>query len=753
MRLRILMVLGWLIGGAGSVVAQQGNDPIVVSDLLKIQQLSNVTVSPDGRHVVYTVRSIVEDPDEAGDYSYRTHLHLVSMDGSRPARSLTQGDRSASQPAWHPDSERLAFVRSVKGTSQIFVLSLLGGEPYQMTDVAYGASLPRWSPDGSTLLFAASLSAEEVKDMTGEQPAWPEERPLRSWDDTDGAEPNPDGSLAEIRAWLAENRNGNNPRVFNRLNLQGELDLAPQRTYRHLFVMDDIPLAEPRAITQGYYSFSSGVWLPDGHQVIVSGAPIDHTHPDRVRESDLFVVDVTDGGRSLFLDIEGYSVTNPIVHPSGSMIAFSARDQNDPGYAQTELGIFAIHGRSAPELLTLGFDRSLSNPKWSKEGWFLYMTAPTDGGFPLYRMTVDDALAPVDSQAVSQSTFAAEQIQINNLDIDRLTGLERGVRSYDVSDASVFYVLTEVANPFELYTNTTGFATEQRLTDHHATWLSSKRLSLPEAHTLRREEYTIPYWIMPPTVREEGQTYPLLLEIHGGPSSMWGPGEATMWHEFQYFAARGYGIVYSNPRGSGGYGHAFKQANYQDWGVGPAGDVLATVDAAIRERWVDPNRLVVTGGSYAGYLTAWIVSQDHRFKAAAAQRGVYDLGTFMGEGNAWRLVPNHFGGYPWEDEVPDSVANNEGAVGQSIRDILFANSPLTFVNDIQTPLLIMHGDNDLRTGVIQSEILYKSLKILNRPVEYIRYPQAGHDLSRSGNPRQRMDRILRIHEFLGRYVE
>lgn len=743
MRLRILLLMGWLVSG-GAVFAQNGDEPIVVSDLLRIEQLGNVTASPDGRHVVYTVRSIVENPEDTDGYVYRTHLHLVSLDGSRGARPLTRGERSASQPAWHPDGDRLAFVRSVDGRSQIFVLSLLGGEPYQMTDSPYGAAAPRWSPDGSTLLFSASLSADDVAEITGEQPLWPEERPLRSWNDTEGASPNPDGSLAEIRAWLAENRAADNPRVFNRLNLQGEFDLAPRRRYTHWFVMADAPKAEAKAITQGYYSFGGGAWLADGQQVIVSGAPIDYTHPDRVRDGDLFVVDVTTGTRRLLLDIEGYSLSNPMVHPNGNMIAYTARDLNDPGYAQTELGVFALHGRAVPELLTLGFDRSLSSARWSDEGWFLYFTAPADGGFPLYRVTAADT--PADSQATSQGVFAAEQVRISNLEVEQLTSNQRGVRSYDVSEASVFYVMTEVGNPFELYRNTTGFSGEERLTDHHATWLTDKRLSFPEAHTLERDGWTIPYWIMEPTFAEPGEAYPLLLEIHGGPSAMWGPGEASMWHEFQYFAARGYGIVYSNPRGSGGYGHAFKRGNYQDWGVGPAVDVLAAVDEAVKERWVDRDRLVMTGGSYAGYLTAWIVAQDQRFQAAVAQRGVYDLGTFMGEGNAWRLVPNHFGGYPWEDEAP-------GGEGSSVRDILFANSPLTFVDQIQTPLLIMHGDLDLRTGVIQSEVLYKSLKILNRPVEYVRYPRAGHDLSRTGDPRQRMDRILRIHEFLGRHVE
>ena len=247
---------------------------------------------------------------------------------------------------------------------------------------------------------------------------------------------------------------------------------------------------------------------------------------------------------------------------------------------------------------------------------------------------------------------------------------------------------------------------------------------------------------------------------------MWGPGEASMWHELQFFASRGYGIVFSNPRGSGGYGYDFKRANFQDWGAGPADDVLAVASEAARMPWLDPNRQVVTGGSYAGYLTAWIVAHDHRFKAAVAQRGVYDLGTFLGEGNAWRLVPTHFGGYPWDRDVdstlyaPVVVDASDSTVADTavvelpdpVSKILIQNSPLTYVDQIRTQLLIIHGDHDLRTGVIQSEILYKSLKILDRPVEYVRYPNSGHELSRSGDPQLRMDRLLRIYEFMERFI-
>ena len=244
-------------------------------------------------------------------------------------------------------------------------------------------------------------------------------------------------------------------------------------------------------------------------------------------------------------------------------------------------------------------------------------------------------------------------------------------------------------------------------------------------------------WVMEPIGREPGRTYPLALEIHGGPSAMWGPGEFSMWHEFQLLCSRGYGIVYCNPRGSGGYGFDFRHANYRDWGHGPAGDILAAADVAAELDWVDPERQVVTGGSYAGYMTAWIVTQDHRFKAAVAQRGVYELSVFFGEGRAWRLIPNHFGGFPWDEEA---------------RSFLDANSPQSFVKDVRTPLLIIHSDNDIRTGVIQSEMLYKSLKQLGRPVEYVRYPDEGHELSRGGNPLRRMDRLNRILEFFERGI-
>jgi dipeptidyl aminopeptidase/acylaminoacyl peptidase len=228
------------------------------------------------------------------------------------------------------------------------------------------------------------------------------------------------------------------------------------------------------------------------------------------------------------------------------------------------------------------------------------------------------------------------------------------------------------------------------------------------------------------------------LEIHGGPSAMWGPGESSMWHEFQFFCSRGYGVVYCNPRGSGGYGNDFLRANIQDWGSGPASDVLTAMDSCISAGWADTSKLLISGGSYGGYLVAWLIAHDHRFKAACSQRGVYDLSTFFGEGNAWRLVPRYFGGYPWQDGT---------------KKILERESPIEYVDQITTPYILFHGENDRRTGFVQGEMMYRSLKVLNRPVEYVRHPGATHEITRSGDNRQRIDQLLRTYEFFERWLK
>ncbi|MGD9344846.1 MAG: S9 family peptidase [Candidatus Aminicenantes bacterium] len=745
------VVLASLIVCVLSASSKNGAEPILAKDLLKLKAISQVDVSPDGSKVVFVLISMgMDEGDNANDrdrHRYYRHLWMIDLDGTMSPIQLTYGDRSDNSPLWSPDGSQIAFLREHKKRPQVWILPLKGGEAYRITDAEFGASNPKWSPDGQKILFASMIPDWAVEG----EPVWPQERPGREFRDApnwkkieqrkktenigeqekaqrinseetadkktkDESESTviakPDGNIEEIRAWLAKNSSRNDPRVFDRLNLQAERSLQTQISYSHLFVADAKPEAEEVQLTHGFQSFRGADWSPDGTKIVCSSVKHER-HPDWNLDSDLWILNADGSDPKRLVDWEHYRIMAPVFSPDGQTILFMTQDRREPGHSLRQLATVGVDG-GEPRPLTFDFDRSIGRYAWSTDGKFIYFVSPDQGAFPLFRIPSDGG------------------------PFEKLIGGPLGVSDFDCEGDKLVYALTEVMNPMELYLADKNGKGSRQLTFFNAEWIADKRIVFPEERWIVRPDgFKVQYWIMEPADRHPGKKYPLMLAIHGGPSAMWGPGEFTMWHEFQLFAGRGYGIVYCNPRGSGGYGFDFKKANYRNWGVGPASDILAVCDEAAKLDWVDSNRQVVTGGSYAGYMTAWIVSQDHRFKAAVAQRGVYELSVFFGEGRAWRLVPNHYGGYPWEEEA---------------RKFLDANSPQTFVANIKTPLLIIHSDEDYRTGLIQSEYLYKSLKILGRPVEYVRYPGEGHELSRSGNPKRRMDRLNRIYEFFERFI-
>lgn len=722
-----------LLCGVGPTIAQTPKQRIVATDLTRIKQVGSIQLAPNGQRAVYTLTTIEPNPDQKEEYEYKTHIYLTDLKTGSSPKALTRGTESARQPVWSPDGKSIAFVRTVKGKPQIFVMPLDGGEAYQLTTGKYGSSSPIWSPDGAKLLFASGITMTELlADSTlnpGKRtPAWSMEKPgfaTNAFMQPDKkVKPNPDGSLAEIRAYLAKDVEDKKAKVVNRLTFQGESTTEPEMSFTHLFVTDVREDATARPLTRGFYSYQPTSWFPDGQHILAVTDRDTLKHPDREQENAIVAIAADGSGRVItVLGEPGKTYFAPELSPDGKQLALLVNKTEGVGFPQP--AITTLNGTGAGAVEMIPFDRSASNMAWATVTGtvpgkkantavnMLYFTAPANGGFPLYR------LAPATKQ------------------VEQLTDFNSGVNSFNLVGNQLVFSKTEVANPSELY-KADGMARNAVKLSNHNDWIAAKTLSYPEKRTYKNSKgQTVDYWIMKPTDMATGKKHPLLVNMHGGPTAMWGPGEGSTWHEHQYFCAQGYGVVYANPRGSGGYGQAFQAANYQDWGTGPTEDVLAAATDAAREAWVDTSRQVLTGGSYAGYLTAWIVGHDNRFKAAFAQRGVYDLTTFMGEANAWRLVPNYFGGYPWQPEI---------------QKVLDANSPYSFVADIKTPLLIKHGENDLRTGVVQSEMLYKSLKLLGRPVEYVRMPGATHELSRTGNVRQRIDRMLRMYEFFERYI-
>ncbi len=699
--------------------AQHGPEPMKVTDLLKIKQMGSITLTRDGRKAAFTVLGVEPDDKNKADYKNVSQLYEIGTEAGAVPRQLTAAKEGASQPAWSPNGRQLAFVRTVDEKPQVFVLAADDGEARQLTRYKHGAGAPKWSPDGRQVLFSAAIPLREllkdsVLNAAKARPRWPFEKPGFDKNDqlaANAAKPNADGSLAEIRAYLDQDETDKKAKVLNKLNFQDEREVSAEQTFSQVFLIDAAaPDAQPVALTHGFYRFGRAGFTPDGQHLLLSADIDSLRNPDRSLETAIYLADRDGRHPRLLLGQENTAYADAEVSPSGKWLAFQMAPTT--GVTVPALAVMPLNG-TAKDIVTIPFDRGKGNLAWSSDSKYVYFTAQSNGGAPLYRAN------------------------LGTRKVEKLSADDAGVLSFDVAQNHVVYAQTGIHNPSELFVGDAGLK-KVRPAGNFNDWVKTRQLSLPEKHSFQNDKgLTVEYWVMKPTAYQAGRKYPLVLEIHGGPTAMWGPGEASMWHEFQYFASQGYGVVYGNPRGSGGYGQDFLRANINDWGTGPSGDVLGALDKTVAEGWADPARLVVTGGSYAGYLVAWIISHDQRFQAACSQRGVYDLATFFGEGNAWRLVPNYFGGYPWEPAV---------------RAVLTRESPITYVQNITTPYILFHGENDRRTGFVQGEMMFRSLKVLGRPVEYVRHPGGTHELTRSGDNRQRIDQLLRTYEFFERYL-
>jgi dipeptidyl aminopeptidase/acylaminoacyl peptidase len=605
---------------------------------------------------------------------YLSSIWLVPADGSGPPRRFTAGPRSNTTPRWSPDGSRIAFASNRDGgKKQVYVMPADGGEPARLTDLNEDAGELAWSPDGTRIAFSARVRDE---------------------------------------AYEEEDDRRRRPRRIKRA--QFKLDNVGWTVDRrsHIFVVPADGSGEARQLTDGDYEDFTPTWSPNGSRIAFASNREDDW--DISPDGYLYLVD-SGGGEPRRLTTDDGEWAHPSWSPDGSLIAcyWSPGGWDHPQHTQ----VAVVDPESGDtRVLTRSLDRNcapypiVGEPLWG--GDFIYFAVEDRGNTPLYRVRADGSAEP---EGVVTGEF--------------------GVTGYDLAGGMGVDTRSYSDTPSELY------AGDKRLTEVSKPFTEARELVAAERFTATSEDGSeVDAWLVRPAGFQEGERYPVLLNIHGGPFSQY---TTKFFDENQVYAGAGYAVVFSNPRGSSGFTEAWGKAirgpieGGPGWGTRDYEDLMGVVDAALeRFDFLDPDRFFVTGGSYGGYMTSWIVSHTDRFKAACSERAVNNLYTEFASSDIGWVLKAWSGKYPFED--PESHLKH---------------SPVTYADAIKTPLLIMHSENDLRCHPEQGEQLFTILRLRGHEVEFVRFPAEGHELSRSGAPIHRVMRFETLLEWFDRFAD
>ena len=631
-------------------------------------------------------------------------------------------------PRISPDGDRVAYVvwsidrESNEYRGAIWVVPLDGSaEPRRFTSGERRDGMPRWSPDGRWLAFTSNRGGEKQTAQLYVIPAeGGEARKLTDLKEAvEDAAWSPDSTriafTARTRdeAYEEEDERKRKPRRVTRLFYK--LDSVGWTTdrRRHIYVVG-LEGEEPRQLTHGDSEEETPTWSPDGSRIVFSSLRGEDW--DRELINRLYSLDVDGGGDPVQLTDDAASRVRPAFSPDGTQVAYHyvLEDGTYPHHAQ--VAVMNEDG-SNERLLTTSLDRQCAaypdtrEPIW--DGGRIVFLLEDGGNTHLYAAAADGASAP-----------------------ELLVGGERALAGYDLRGGALAFVASTSAALRELYAG----ADERKLTDVGRSFAEERELVSAERFTAISKDGTeVDAWLMLPAGYEAGKRYPVLLNIHGGPFTQYTTG---FFDEFQVYAGAGYAVLYSNPRGGSGYTEAWGRAirgpidGGPGWGTVDFEDVIGVVDAALATYdFLDPERLGVMGGSYGGYLTSWTISHDNRFKAAVSERAVNDFYSAVGSSDLWWVFERQFGGR-WYEHI----------------DAWLDRSPTTYATSIETPVLIIHSEQDLRCGIEQGERLFIELRLLGREVEMLRFPGESHELTRGGSPLHRVQRFEAILEWYSRYL-
>jgi dipeptidyl aminopeptidase/acylaminoacyl peptidase len=662
----------------------------VPEDYYDLVTVSDVAVSPAGQFVAFTVTTVVEE-----DNARHREIWLQPLRNGRPdgeAFPITDPTAESSSPSWSPDGSLLSFS-SDRGDDPNPVWFLRvdgpGGEAFHIEGVE---GTPVWSPDGEWIAFV-----DRPEEEGGEE----EER--EGWVAPDA-----------VTTTLEPERFDGRVITSIRYKRDGVPTLRPHflvQEKRQLFVVPSGG-GSARRLTDLSFNVGSVVWSQDGRQLFFTGDEYEDDELNDENTGDLWTVPFS-GGPARRLTTNPGSESRPAVSPEGGRMAFLSTPARGE---QTDLLVVEIGSdgsfRGEPLNLTEAWDLRPGSPTWTEGGEFIRFQAGIGGNAHLFGV-------PADGGRVEQVTTGSR----------RLSSF-----SFSADDQVMAFTATDAVTPTELYVASGDGSTEQKATGFNDGWLQDVTLMPAEPLTWTvGEGIEVEGWVIKPVGYREGSSHPLILKIHGGPHSAYGN---TFFHTFHVLSASGFFVLYTNPRGSSGYGHDFQYATRGEWGIVDKEDYLAGLDAALAKYPdADPERLGVSGGSYGGFMTNWLTATTDRFHAAVTSRSITNWESWYGTSDAQGLTEFEFFGPPWEQ-----------------RDLYRRLSPISYVENVTAPTLIIHSEQDYRTPIADAEQWFMALKKREIPVEMVRYPRSSHGLSRTGEPWLLVDRLERIRSWFHHFL-
>ncbi len=636
-------------------------------DVFALEWASDPQISPDGAEVAYVRQSFDVKSD-----SRRRMIWLVDRDGGNH-RPLAGGSASQASPRWSPDGKRLAFVSADEGGAQIHMHWLAQGVTARVTNLLDAPSGLVWSPDGRHLAFVMRVPAKR--------------QPLK----VDLPEAPKDAKWAEPLKAI--------DRMVYRADGEGFLPDA----FAQVFVVS-ADGGTARQLTEGAWDHDGVAWSADGAEILLSANR--HENADLLpADSEVYAIDVATGAIRALTKRFGPDA-EPAASPDGKYVAYTGFDDAYQGYQRARLYLLR-HDNGEVRELAADLDRDVQGPTWSRDGRRIYFQ--------------------YDDQGTTRIAECDLSGRVTNL-VDDLGGegwsRPYGGGSFSVArDGTIAYSANDALDPAQVGVYDGGKS--RRLTRLNAELFAARELGKVEEiwSTTPADGRRVQSWLIRPPGYDPSKSYPLILEIHGGPFANYGPRFAA---ELQLYAAAGYNVLFSNPRGSTSYGEEFGNLIHHAYPGRDYDDLMAAVDAAIARGGVDGNRLFVTGGSGGGVLTAWIVGTTERFRAAAVQKPVINWASFALTAD----LPNVFYKYwfaapPWEDY-----------------EAYWQRSPLSRVGNVKTPTMVVTGEQDFRTPIAESEQFYQALRIRGVDTLLVRVPDASHSLDR--RPSQLNARIAYI---------